>query len=200
MVAEQVAAAQIDARLAARDDAASGISVTRSGGPALLAVMTGRLSIDVELTDGALTSYAACRSSGAEAVVTTAPDELIVSLERPAFGTVIPIEVGLRAASDAAGWRLQVDTVAVAGMILPADRALALLSRSGGDEGSGNDLSAQLADGIPLPSHGGVTVTGVRIRPGATVITAEVAVNGAGTAGAGAVTGLLSCDGEDHDR
>lgn len=197
VVAEQVVASQIDARLAALDDAESGMSVTRSGGPALLTVVTGRVSVDIALTDAALTSYASCRS-GSEAVVTSASDELIVSLERPAFGAVIPIDVALRAVSDAAGWSLQVDTVAVAGMTLPVDRALALLGRSGAASGSGGDLSAQLADGIPLPAQGRVAVTGVRIRPGATVVTAEVAVDGAG--GAGAMTGLLSCEEEDHDR
>lgn len=170
--------------------AAPGVSTVLSGRSALLQLAGGRIEIELAISDSAMSRYANCRKDN-EIVVRAEEGGLIVTTERTIRGVTLPVEVTLVPRRDGGGWALVADSVSAAGISLPAERALKVLA-GGGAEGS--KAGTRLLRGIPLPGDERLAVSSVSFADGATLLTANAAIDRTGDReGGDGLGGLLSC-------
>lgn len=167
VVGEVVAREQLTARTASVSGSLPGVSIAPVDGLALGQLISGSIAVRVTVTDAALDAVARCRTDQ-DLTVRTVAGGVLVSVERSLRGAPVTVEVLLVAQHDGAGWRLVADSVSAAGISLPAERALTLLSGRGGE---GADVAERLLDGIPLALPG-VRVSDVEFRSGAVELSA----------------------------
>ncbi|GAA2229747.1 hypothetical protein N1031_06540 [Herbiconiux moechotypicola] len=186
---ELIARNQIENRIADVGDALPGVTSTLSGGPALMQLASGRIDVQLTVSDEALSAYANCRTDQ-ELTVRTADGGLIVATERTVRGMTLPVEVFLVPRKDGDSWSLIADSVSAGGISLPAERALKILA---GKDGTGSRLATRLLDGIPLPSDERLDITSVSFTDGAALVTALTPLNRTGTTEGGGLASLRSC-------
>ncbi len=165
VVAEIVARGELEARAASLSESMPGISVAVGDGSALWQLSSGSIGVRLPVAVAALDALVECRSDQ-DLTVSAVAGGLVVETERTLGGAPVPVQVLLVVRHDGAGWRLVADSVSAAGISLPAERALTMLS---GRDGAGAGLADRLLDGIPI-SLPGVQVDDVQLRAGAAVL------------------------------
>jgi hypothetical protein len=187
---EVVARGQLDARAASFSGSLPGVSAEVGGGPALWQLASGAVEVRLTVADAALDALARCRTDQ-EVTVHAVSGGVVVETERTLRGVPVTVDVLLVPQRDAAGWRLVADSVSAAGISLPAERALKVLS---GRDGDGAGFAQRLADGIPLVLPG-APVRGVEFRAGAAVLSVglPVARDGAAEGGSDRWGSLREC-------
>ncbi|WP_409048251.1 hypothetical protein AB2L57_05480 [Microbacterium sp. HA-8] len=160
---ELAARERVEARLSTFEQRMPGVDAALADTPALWQLATGRIALRVTVPDAALDAVVRC-SSEQEIDVRSVPDGLVMTRERALGGASLPVELLLvpQRRPDG-GWLLVADSVSAGGISIPADRALRMLSGRAGDDAG---FASRLLDGIPLPSGGGLTVTGIAFADG----------------------------------
>lgn len=192
---ELVARSQVESRVAALEGSVPGIGITLAAGPVLPHLAAGRIAIDLRAPDAALTAFAACRT-GQDLSVHAGAGRVTVVTERRMGGMALPVEVILAPRHDADGWALAAESVNVAGMTLPAERAAAMLAGRGGE---GSAFAAGLVEGIRMPGGEQLQVTGVRVDEGALVVTASAAITGSDSDAGHGLSALRECLPDEDD-
>lgn len=189
VTSELLARNKLESRISDLGSTLPGVSTALAGGPALLQLASGRIDVQLAVSDAALDTYARCRTEQ-DLSVHAAEGGLTVTTERTMRGMTLPVDVTLVPRKDGDRWLLVADSVSAAGISLPADRALKVL---GGKDGSDSKLATRLLDGIPLPSDDRLAITSIRVTDGAVLVTASTAINRTGDAQGGGLSGLRSC-------
>lgn len=189
LVGEAVARYQLAGRAAELGADLPGVSLSLTGRPALVQLASGRIEVDVAVSDAALSTYAQCRTRQ-DLSVRAGPGGLVVTTSRTVRGMTLPVDVTLVPRQDGERWLLVADSVSAAGISVPAGRARTLLD---GRDGVGTGLATRLLDGVPLPGTERFAITSARVAEGIVVLTASTSTPRTGDAPRGDLSRLRSC-------
>lgn len=184
-----VARHELDKRIATVATSMPGVSLSLAGGPALLQLASGHLTVQLAVSDSALSTYVACRTDQ-DLTVHTVDGGLVVSTERSVRGMTLPIEILLVPRHDGDRWELVADSVSAAGVSVPAKRALKILRGKGG---SSSTFADRLLGGIPLPTEERLSVTSVRFTQGEAQVMASTSTHPTDGTQGGGLGGLREC-------
>lgn len=173
VTAELVVRARLDASLASLTEDLPGVDASPAGGLALWSLATGHVVVDVSLDDAALQSILVCRT-GRDVSVTTSTAGIEAETAVELRGRSVPVHATLVPRAENGAWMLVPETVGVGGLTLPPQQLARLL---------GDSAPHWLGTGIPLPSAGGVSVTGVALADGAMRLSVATPIRGRDSAG-----------------
>lgn len=145
----------------------TGVDAALSPTPMLIQLVSGSIGATLTVSESTLADLVECTSELVDPEVQIDDAGVTVSLTRDVAGISLPVEVLVVPARVDDVWVLLPESIAVAGIAIPADRAAALV-------GDGAQASV-MSDGIPLPHSDSLVVTGA--TTGADLLTLDVAVS-----------------------
>ncbi|RWR18169.1 hypothetical protein D8Y23_10175 [Microbacterium enclense] len=183
IVGEITVRGRIDDRLGALSEHVPGVHATSAGGFALWSLATGNVEMDVALDDAAVANVLECRT-GKDVEVATSADGIAVQTALDLRGRSVPARATFVADSRDGEWVLTAESVDVGGFPLPPSAVGRLL---------GDRAPEWLSAGFPLPSMGGLTVTGVRLAAGEAHLMVTAPLDAGGSSSTRPLADL-SCD------